>query len=44
LLELGIDPKAGVEEVSPRHFIGRSQQPRVNERVGSQYNGCATFE
>jgi hypothetical protein len=32
-LELGIDPKAGVEEVSSRHLIRRSQQPRVD--VGS---------
>jgi hypothetical protein len=44
LLELGVDPKASVEEVGPGHFIGRSQQSRVNERFGSHNNCCAAFE
>jgi hypothetical protein len=44
LLELGIDLKASVEEVSPNHLVSRGKQPRVNERFGSHDNGAATFE
>jgi hypothetical protein len=44
LLELGVNPKASVEKIGPGHLISRDQQPRVNKRVGSHDNGCATFE
>jgi hypothetical protein len=44
LLELGIDLKASVEEISPNHLVSGGKQPRVNERFGSHDNGAATFE
>jgi hypothetical protein len=44
LLELGIDQKAIVEEVSPSPLAGRDEQPSMNQRFSSHNSDSATFE